>query len=65
MLDLSFIRSIRDNLLKETDKYVLPDYPISAENLIIIKQHRQTLRDYMTTINEDMEEMPDFPKFHF
>jgi hypothetical protein len=52
---------MRDQLLKETDKYVLPDYPITPENLILIKQHRQTLRDYITTIYEDMEELPPFP----
>jgi len=65
MLELSLVRSMRDRLLLDTDKYLLSDYPISPENLIIIKQHRQTLRDYMTTVNEEMEEMPEFPKFPF
>jgi len=61
MIDINFTRCIRDQYLKETDKYVLPDYPITPENLILIKQYRQTLRDYITTINEDMEELPPFP----
>ena len=63
MLDINFIRCIRENLLKESDKYLLADYPISQENLILIKQYRQDLRDYIGTLNKDMEEMPELPKF--
>lgn len=57
-------RNIRNELLNKTDRYFLIDYPISAEQQIIIKQYRQELRDY---INENKEkllngEKIDFPK---
>ena len=39
------LRGQRDRLLSETDRYVLPDYPISEADLIIIKAYRQDLRD--------------------
>ena len=63
--DLSFQRCIRDGLLKDTDKYLLSDYPITPENLTLIKNYRQTLRDYMSTINENTEDIPEFPKIPF
>jgi len=62
-IDIMFIRIIRENLLKESDKYLLADYPISQENLILIKKYRQDLRDYIGTLNKDMEEMPELPQF--
>lgn len=61
--DQYFRRNERNKLLLDTDKYLLPDYPISPENLIIIKQYRQSLRDYMETIDE--EPFPDLPEFPF
>lgn len=64
-IDISLQRCIRDNLLKETDKYVLPDYPISPEKLVIIKQYRQALRDYTNNLTPELEENPEFPKFPF
>jgi len=63
MLDINFIRVIRENLLKESDKYLIADYPISPENLDLIKKYRRELRDYIGTLNPDMEEMPELPKF--
>ena len=36
----------RNRLLAESDKYVLVDYPITPENLELIKQWRQQLRDF-------------------
>jgi len=63
MIDIMFLRVIRENLLKESDKYLIADYPISPENLIKIKAYRQELRDYIGTLNPDMEEMPELPKF--
>jgi DNA mismatch repair ATPase MutS len=39
------IRSQRDKLLEATDKYVLEDYPISAEHKLEVKAYRQALRD--------------------
>jgi hypothetical protein len=61
--DQYFRRNERNKLLLDTDKYLLPDYPITPENLIIIKQYRQSLRDYMETIDE--EPFPDLPEFPF
>ena len=36
----------RDNELRDTDRFMLSDYPISASNLSNIKEYRQELRDY-------------------
>lgn len=38
----------RNRLLAESDKYMLSDFPITPENLEIIKQYRQELRDFTT-----------------
>ena len=38
-------RAERDNLLAQTDKYTLPDYPITEEKLAQYKAYRQYLRD--------------------
>ena len=54
-----YIISQRDQLLNKTDKYLLPDFPITAENLIIIKEYRQALRDF-TNNNYIMPERPSF-----
>ena len=42
---LEMLRTVRDARLAATDKYLLSDYPISAEILIAIKAYRQALRD--------------------
>lgn len=39
------IRAARDVLLTETDHLVMPDYPISEEDLSLVKAYRQALRD--------------------
>lgn len=39
------IRHKRDILLKDTDKYVLPDFPISEEQKAKVLEYRQALRD--------------------
>lgn len=39
------LRQERDWLLAETDKYMLPDFPISEEERNKYKQYRQYLRD--------------------
>ena len=49
----------RNQLLAETDKYMLPDFPISADDLLIMKQYRQALRDF--TNNDYI--IPDKPAF--
>ena len=53
------LRNRRNIILNETDKYVLPDYPITPENLEIIKSYRQQLRDF-TQNNYIMPEKPEF-----
>lgn len=52
-------RKMRNDLLNETDKYLLTDFPITPENLIIIKEYRQALRDF--TKNDYI--LPDKPDF--
>ena len=53
------LKNKRNLILNETDKYVLPDYPITPENLDIIKSYRQQLRDF-TQNNYIMPEKPEF-----
>ena len=53
------LKNRRNIILNETDKYVLPDYPITPENLEIIKSYRQQLRDF-TQNNYMMPEKPEF-----
>ena len=52
-------KKIRNNLLLETDKYLLPDFPITPDNLIIIKDYRQKLRDF-TKNNYELPARPEF-----
>lgn len=47
----------RNQLLAESDKYVLIDFPITADKLEIIKEYRQQLRDF--TNNDYI--IPEFP----
>ena len=54
-----YIISQRNQLLNKTDKYLLPDFPITVDNLIIIKEYRQALRDF-TNNNYIMPERPSF-----
>ncbi len=39
------IRDKRDNLIGETDYYLMPDYPSNPQNLEELKVYRQALRD--------------------
>lgn len=39
------IRMLRDAKLSATDYLVVPDYPISSEELQVVKEYRQALRD--------------------
>ena len=39
------LRTARDVRLTATDKYLLPDYPITADALAQVKAYRTTLRD--------------------
>lgn len=48
------LRFKRDKLLKDTDKYLISDYPISPEDIEAVKAYRQALRD--------ITEQSGFPK---
>ena len=50
----SMVRSQRDAKLSATDYLVVPDYPISPEDLEAVKTYRQALRD--------ISEQSGFPK---
>ena len=63
-LNTILLRQQRDELLKTTDQYMLPDYPITPEQLVLIKEYRQQLRDYMEMIN-DITSIPEMPQFPF
>lgn len=56
---INHYRKIRNDLLNETDKYLLPDFPITPEQLIIIKEYRQLLRDF-TKNGYVLPDKPDF-----
>ena len=68
---LNMRKEQRNKLLADSDKYLLLDYPISSNNLILVKDYRQKLRDYMDlpeVINYNYSSttpIPDFPSFPF
>ena len=70
-LNTILLRQQRDELLKESDKYLLSDYPITPENLELVKTYRQQLRDYMDLdvvknySSSNNIPMPDLPKLPF
>ena len=64
--DLIYLRNTRNTLLELTDKYILPDYPITADNLEIIKTYRQELRNFINNNQEErlngvIVELPKMP----
>ena len=64
--DLVYLRNTRNSLLQLTDKYLIPDYPITPENLEIIKIYRQELRNYINIYSDDIingkiNELPEIP----
>jgi hypothetical protein len=56
---IKHLKKMRNKLLLETDKYLLPDYPISPEDLITIKDYREGLRNF-TLNNYILPEKPEF-----
>lgn len=48
------LKNSRNSLLQLTDKYLLLDYPITPENLEIIKNYRQYLRDFININNDNI-----------
>jgi len=63
---LYLLRTTRNTYLNNTDKYLLSDYPITPENLELIKSYRQMLRNFINT-NKDLIlsgekiEIPEIP----
>jgi len=47
------VRAERDNLLKDTDKYLLSDYPITDSNKTSIETYRTSLRNIPTTYSDE------------
>lgn len=58
------IRDKRNNLIGETDYYLMPDYPSNPQNLEELKVYRQALRDVpkQEGFPRDVR-WPDVPKF--
>lgn len=58
------IRDKRDNLIGETDYYLMPDYPSNPQNLEELKVYRQALRDVSKQEGFPRDvHWPDVPKF--
>ena len=58
-VNYTLLKNTRNLILAETDKYLLPDYPITSEQLEIVKNYRKSLRDF-TNNNYVMPDKPDF-----
>jgi hypothetical protein len=58
-INYTLLKNTRNLILAETDKYLLPDYPITLEQLEIVKNYRKSLRDF-TNNNYVMPHKPDF-----
>ena len=56
---INHYKKMRNQLLLETDKYMLLDFPITPENLEIVKTYRQQLRNF--TNNDYI--FPEKPSF--
>ena len=55
----TYARNQRNQLLTKTDKYLIPDYPITSNQILEVKIYRQELRDYMNHFNIEIQS--DFP----
>ena len=61
-------RNIRNELLNKTDRYLLPDYPISIAQQMEIKTYRQDLREFINDnkeqiLNGEKVDLPTVPDF--
>ena len=45
------VRSVRNQYLEQTDKYMITDYPITDDEREMYKQYREYLRDYTLSEN--------------
>ena len=69
----TYARNQHNQLLTKTDKYLIPDFPITSNQLIEVKDYRQILRDFFSrddvinyhyNINgNNFPELPDVPSF--
>ena len=59
----AMVRSVRDGYLVATDKYMIVDFPISAETKAQYRAYRQYLRDYPTTNNWDSKNPKTFEEY--
>ncbi len=57
------IREMRDRLLAETDRYMLPDYPVTDERRQMYRQYRQYLRDIPKAADFPDIELLEFAKW--
>ena len=63
--ELNKIREKRNALLKESDKYMLSDYPIDEPIREVLRNYRQQLRDITKDIKDPFNpEFPEFPKIN-
>ena len=57
-------RKIRNMYLRKSDKYVLPDFPISSSDLKLAKQYRVYLRDFFEDLkfaeNNDIKTFEEY-----
>ncbi len=58
---LSEIRSKRNYLLKESDVYMLSDYPIEDDDKATVESYRQELRDLPASLTEENIDEVEFP----
>lgn len=59
----SEVRSVRNRLLDETDKFMILDYPIEAEESELYKAYRKYLRDYTLLENWWLENPKTFEEW--
>ena len=45
------VRAVRNQYLKQTDKYMITDYPVTDDERELYKQYREYLRDYTLSEN--------------
>lgn len=57
------VRAVRNNLLNETDKFMILDYPIEAEESELYKDYRKYLRDYTLMENWWLENPKTFDEW--
>ncbi len=62
---LNELRHQRNLKLFESDKYMIVDFPISAEDLEKMKVYRQELRDYFQKPDINNLQFPNLPEKPF